>query len=70
MAVDDIGFGDHGGAVGERDWGGMLFGARIPIGRKGNALVDDELGEGVGIFVSGDTEDEAVARLDVFVQAI
>src|SRR5882757_3306827 len=65
VAVDDICFRNHGRPVGESDRGATVFGAGITVIGEGYGLVDDELGEGVGIFVGSYAEDEAVAGLDV-----
>src|SRR5882672_9420750 len=70
VTVHDVGFGDHGGAIGKSDWGAAVFGAGITIIGEGYALVNDELREGVGVFVGSYAEDKAVAGLDVFVQAV
>jgi len=70
VAVDYVGFGEKRGAVGEGDGGDAFLGGGVTIGGKGYALVDEEFGEGEGVFVSGDAEDEGIARLNVFLQAI
>jgi len=70
VTVHDVGFGDHGGAIGKSDRGATVFGAGITVIGEGYALVDNELGEGVGIFVGSYAEYETVAGLDVFVQAV
>ena len=70
MAVHDVGLGNHGGTIREGDWGAAILSAGITVIGEGYGLVDDELGEGVGILVGGYAEDETVAGLDVFVKAV
>src|SRR5258705_10057662 len=70
VAVHDVGFGDHGGAIGKSDRGATVFGAGITVIGEGYALVDDELGEGVGVFVGSYAEDKAIAGLDVLVKTV
>src|SRR6266404_749582 len=70
VAVHDVGFGDHGGAIGKSDRGATVFRAGITIIGEGYALVDNELGEGVRVFVGSYAEHQAVAGLDVFVKAV
>ena len=69
-AVDDVGLREKGGAVGKGDGGDTFLGRRVAIGGKRDALVDQEFGEGVGIFVGGHANDQAVAGRDVLVEAI
>jgi len=57
VAVYDIGFGNHCRAIGEGDGGATVFGARVRGNWGRYGLVDDELGEGVGILVGGYAED-------------
>jgi len=70
VTVHDVGFGDHGSAIGKGDRGATVFGAGITIIGEGYALVNDELGKGVWIFVGSHAEHKAVAGLDVFVKAV
>ncbi len=70
VAVHDVCFRDHGCAIGESDGGATVFGAGITVIGEGYGLVDDELGEGVGVFVGSYAEDKAIAGLDVFVEAV
>src|SRR5260370_35240789 len=48
----------------------MFLGTGMAIGGEGNALVDQEFGEGVSVFVSGHAENHGVAGLDVLLQAV
>src|SRR5258708_34056557 len=70
VAVDDVGFRDHGGAVGKGDGGGMFLGSGIAIGGEGNALVDQEFGEGVRVLVGGHAENHGVTGFDVLLEAV
>jgi hypothetical protein len=70
VAVDDVGFGDHGSAVGEGDGGATVLSAGIAVVGERYALVDDELGEGEGVLVGGYPEDETIAGLNVLVEAV
>src|SRR6267142_320071 len=70
MAVHDVGFGNHGGTIGEGDRGAAILSAGITVIGEGYGLVDDELGEGVGVFIGSYAEDKAITGLDVLVQAV
>src|SRR5712671_6824547 len=70
VTVHDVGFGDHGSAIGKSDRRATVFGAGITVVGESYALVDDELGEGVGVFVGSYAEDKAIAGLDIFVKAV
>src|SRR5712672_3983007 len=70
VTVHDVGFGNHGGTIGKGDRGATVFGAGITVIGEGYALVDNELGEGVGVFVGSYAEDKAITGLDVLVKAV
>src|SRR5713226_3966386 len=66
MAVDDVRLRIHRGAVLLSDSRVILFGGGIAISQEDHALVAQEFFVCSGVFVGGDAEDNAVARLDVF----
>ena len=65
MAVDDVRFGDHGGAVGLGDGGAVFFGGGIAIGGEADVLVLEEFSVGGVVFVGRNAQDQGVTRGDV-----
>jgi hypothetical protein len=53
VAVDDVGFWDHGGAVGLGDGGDIVFGGWVAVGEVGDRLGVEELFEWGVRFVGG-----------------
>ena len=65
MAVDDVRFGDHGGAVGLGDGGAVFFGGGIAIGGEADVLVLEEFSVGGVVFVGRNAQHQGVTRGDV-----
>jgi hypothetical protein len=70
VAIDDVGFRDHGGAVGHGNGGAIILGGGVAVGREGDPLVAEEFLEGRRICVSGNTKDDTVARFDVVLEPV
>src|SRR5713226_1340674 len=70
VAINYVGFRVHRSAVGLGDRRVVVFGGGIAVGREDYALVAEEFFVSGGVLVSSDAENDAIARLDVFLKAI
>jgi hypothetical protein len=70
VAVDDVGFRDHYGAVGFGDGASIFFCRGIPIGGIADRVIQQEFLVGGFVFVGGDTEYDCVMRGNVLLKAI
>jgi hypothetical protein len=70
VAIDDVGFRDHGRAVGHGDRGAIILGSGVAVGRESDSLVVEEFLEGRRICICGNTKDDTVARFDVLLQPV
>jgi len=48
----------------------IVLGGRIAVGQEDYALVAQKFFESGGVLIGSDAEDDAVARLDVFLQVV
>src|SRR5882757_3311838 len=62
VAVDDVGFGDHYGAVGLGDRGAIFFCGGIAERRVADGVIEQEFFVGGVVFVGGDTKYDRVVR--------
>src|ERR1700742_703040 len=70
VTVDDVGLGDHHGAVGFGDAGAVFFCGGIAICRIADGVFEQEFFVGGVVFIGGDTEDDRVVGGDVLLEAI
>src|ERR1700722_1131196 len=70
VAVDDVGLGNHRGAVGFGDAGAVFFRGGIAIGGVVDSVFEQEFFVGGVIFVGGYTQHDRVVRGDVLLQAV
>jgi hypothetical protein len=70
VTVDNVGFRDHGGAVGNGDWGFLVSGGGIAIGGERDALVEKELLVGCVVFVGRYAHDHRVPRSNVLLKPV
>jgi hypothetical protein len=68
--VDDVGFGDYRGAVGEGDGGAVVLGGGVAIGGKNHVFIAQKFLVNVGVLVGGDAKHHAIAWLDIFVEVV
>jgi hypothetical protein len=66
VAVDDVGFGDHGGAVVVFD----LLHRGVGVGYETYLLIEEELFVGGMVVVDAYAQDHAVARSDVLFEVV
>src|SRR5882762_763854 len=70
VTVNNVSLRIHRGAVLLGNWRMIVLRGRIAVRRKDDTLLAEKFFIGRGILVGGNAEDDAVPRLDVFLQAV